>query len=404
MAVRVVGFLLLFVSAAIVSVVLYRNNPESDVPLVYTPTQMLNATWHAYKDAYVSPETGRTIDRQRGDVTTSEGQSYTMLRAVWMGDKDTFDTTWEFTRTHLQHKNDALFSWLYGALATGTYGVLEEQGGATSASDADSDIALALLFAYARWHEEEYLAQAQAIVHDIWEKEVIEVDGVPYLAANDKEKTLDKQSVLINPSYLSPYSYRLFAKIDPAHPWERLVDSSYALLLKSIEAPLTQSPGALPPNWVELHSDGTLSSPAQEALTSDYGYDALRIPWRLALDWQWYQDERALRALSAMQALGRSWESEGKLDTIYSHSAQTIGNYESPAMYGGAIGYFLLTSSSAKDVYNNKLVYLYNPDANNWKQTLSYYDDNWAWFGIALYNQQLPNLAATLPQTPLAWQ
>jgi hypothetical protein len=36
---------------------------------------------------------------------------------------------------------------------------------------------------------------------------------------------------------------------------------------------------------------------------------------------------------------------------------------------------------------------LFSPDSNTWKITLGYYDDNWAWFGIALYNNLLPNLA-----------
>src|SRR3989344_1629933 len=34
-----------------------------------------------------------------------------------------------------------------------------------------------------------------------------------------------------------------------------------------------------------------------------------------------------------------------------------------------------------------------------WAMPLSYYADNWTWFGIALYNRQLPNLAAELPAT-----
>ena len=35
-----------------------------------------------------------------------------------------------------------------------------------------------------------------------------------------------------------------------------------------------------------------------------------------------------------------------------------------------------------------------NPDKQQWKNALSYYDDNWAWFGIALTQHALPNLAA----------
>ena len=32
------------------------------------------------------------------------------------------------------------------------------------------------------------------------------------------------------------------------------------------------------------------------------------------------------------------------------------------------------------------------PDFQDWKTPLGYYDDNWAWFGIALYNNFLDDL------------
>jgi endoglucanase len=74
-------------------------------------------------------------------------------------------------------------------------------------------------------------------------------------------------------------------------------------------------------------------------------------------------------------------------------------------MYGATIGYFMVSDpKAAKDIYAKKLAYLWDADKNAWKETLSYYDDNWAWFGIALYNNLLPNLAATLPPSALSKQ
>ena len=45
----------------------------------------------------------------------------------------------------------------------------------------------------------------------------------------------------------------------------------------------------------------------------------------------------------------------------------------------------------AEDLYEKKLVSLYNPDTFRWREPLSYYETNWAWFGIALYNGFLQN-------------
>jgi hypothetical protein len=43
-------------------------------------------------------------------------------------------------------------------------------------------------------------------------------------------------------------------------------------------------------------------------------------------------------------------------------------------------------------IYQEKLQTLYSPDKQSWRQNLAYYDDNWAWFGLALSQKALPNL------------
>lgn len=394
------GYVLVAAALAIVLSVLYLNSRRSQIPLVFSPTQMLAVTWREYKANYLEDGTGRTLDRQRGDITTSEGQSYSMLRAVWMGDKEIFDHEWQWTKDNLRHDNDNLFSWLFGQRPDGSYGILDAQGGQNAASDADTDIALALIFAYARWQDEAYLNDARGIIGDIWEREVILIDGTPYLAANDVEKFSASETAVINPSYLAPYAYRIFARIDSSHPWERLADSSYDLIEASMQAPLdTGASAGLPPDWIFINKrTGALSSPERGALTTHYGYDAMRLPWRLALDHQWFSAPRAKDALDRMQFLSQQYRDAGKLSATYAHDGSVIYPHESPAMYGTALGYFMLSEPDAgKRLYEEKLVFLFNPDRNRWAQTLSYYDDNWAWFGIGLYNNLLPNLAAAIP-------
>src|ERR1700710_1317714 len=146
MGTKLLGYVLVGAAVIVLLVVIYRNSGKSNVPLVFTPEQILNSTWLNYKTEYLEPTTSRTLDKQNNNITTSEGESYTMLRSVWLGDKSTFDNSWSFTRDNMQHKNDALFSWLYGKQQDGSFGVLTAQGGTASASDADSDIALSLVF------------------------------------------------------------------------------------------------------------------------------------------------------------------------------------------------------------------------------------------------------------------
>lgn len=374
-----IGITLILIAVATFGILWYKNRPNAGVPLVFSTRSMVDSLWKNYKDNYVEKDTYRTIDKQQENITTSEGQSYTMLRAVIMDDQATFDGAYKWTKDILGRKEDHLFSWLFGKDTDGEYRVLKAKGGYNSASDADSDIALALIFAYNRWRQNSYKDDALLIMKDIWDKEVAVVNGTPYLTANNVEK-LTSQRMIINPSYFSPYAYRVFAKYDTAHDWMKLVDSSYAVL-ESAGTPL-------PPDWVVIDKKtGKITETGIEGLTMNFSFDALRTPWRIALDYNWNHEPRAKAYLDKLNLLSNEWNSKGRIGATYSHDGNVINGAEVPAMYGGVIGYFMVSDpKKAEDIYNKKLKALYDPDNNAWKKTLSYYDDNWAWFGIALYN------------------
>lgn len=377
----------------VLAFVAYKNSPKRRVPIIFSPRTELISLWENYKQEYIESDTYRTLDKQKEFITTSEGQSYALLRAVWVDDKETFDKSWDWTKRFLQ-REDKLFSWLYGKRADGTYGIITEKGGANTASDADVDIALALLFASSRWNDSSYLEEAKPIIDSIWENEVVIIQGKPYLVANNVEKN-SPSTMVINPSYLAPYAYRIFARVDTDHPWMDLVDTSYEVLNASMKAPLDQAESAhIPPDWIFIDKrTGVISAPKDNNLTTNMSFDALRIPWRLTLDWVWFQEPRAKSTLESMDFLAKEWQNNSVLYTAYSHSGQPVLKNQSAAFYGGTLGYFMVTNPEvAKVIYDNKLQILFNPDTDTWKIKLGYYDDNWAWFGIGLYNNLLPNL------------
>lgn len=363
---------------------------------VFSKQVLLESTWHHYKQEYLEPGTYRALDKQRDNITTSEGQSYTLLRAVWMDDKETFDAAWQWTKDNLQRDDDALFSWLFGERPDGTYGILDDRGGQNTATDADVDMAIALLFASKRWNDDRYFGDAIVIIRDIWEHEVMTINGKPYLLANNLEKTSASQTAVLNPSYLSPYAYRIFAEVDPDNDWMGVVDTSYEVIEASSNGALdTGSSARLPPDWVTIHKrTGRLSAPASHTgLTTNYSYDALRTPWRIAIDALWFDEPRAHAALERMGFLSEEWEQQGTLASSYSHDGEIVGQDESYAVYGGAIGHFMVAEPrQAKRVYMESLESLYNSSSFNWYEDLSYYDSNWVWFGIALYNGKVSNL------------
>ena len=390
-----IAVILMLASLGAAAFFAYKNSNQRTIPLVFSNNQTLLEMWSSYKESYVEQGSGRTVDRGQKNISTSEGESYTMLRAVWMDDKDTFDRSWTWTKGNLQ-RPDSLFAWRYGQLQDGSYGVQTDIGGQNAAADGDTDIALALLMAYNRWKQPEYLTAAKPIIASIWEKEVVMVNGKPVLASNDIERN-SKTDILINPSYFAPYAYRTFAKVDTQHDWKGLTDNSYAILLTLMSSPLGSAKTVgLPPDWVVMNrTTGAFKAHTSKTLTTNYGYDAIRIPWRMALDWNWYHDHRDKEVLNNLSYLAGQWKSHHKLAAVYAHDGKTVGNYESIAMYGAGIGYFsVMEPTMGKTVYREKLQTLYNPDKQAAIDGLSYYDSNWGWFGMALAQGALTNLTA----------
>jgi endo-1,4-beta-D-glucanase Y len=364
----------------------------ADEPMVASGKSVLADLWRDYRETYLESGTGRTLDLQDGAVTTSQGQSYTMLRAVWMDDQETFAQSWQWTKDNLQ-RDDALLANRFGELADGTYGIQQDLGGAVSATDADVDVALALLMAYSRWQQDDYLYDALPIVDAVWEQSVVRVDGAPVLVADDLQRNGGDQ-VLVNPSSLAPYAYRVFAAVDPDRDWAGLVDSSYALLGRLTGDPLgAGATVGLPPDWVHVdRSTGELSAVAGD-LSTRYSTDALRVSWRLALDHAWYGDERALRLLEGQSFLADTYLEQGRLVAAYHRDGTPAADSEAPAVYGGAMGYFdTVRPDLADEVYTDELLPLYDLDTGDLDEQLTYYDSNWVWFGMALHLDELPNL------------
>jgi endo-1,4-beta-D-glucanase Y len=394
---RYAGYFAIVIAVIAIALGVYLGVRQK-VPLIFSPHDMLTSIWGKYKSRYLEEGTSRTVDTQRGNVTTSEGEGYTMLRAVWLDDRQTFDASWKWTKDNLQQrKTDHLFSWLFGKRPDGSYGILTAQNGQNTASDADTDIALALAFGYARWQDPSYLTSAKEIINDIWAQEVINIKGKPYLAADNVEKNYT-DNIVVNPSYFAPYAYRIFARIDPSHDWNGLIDTSYDVLERSMVQKLDgKGPSAnIPPNWISLgRKDGSIQAPgaSKPGLDTNYGFDALRVSWRVALDLYWNQEPRAKKILSSMGFLDTEWKARQIIHDIYAHDGTVIDFSEAPSMYGASLPALVAVDGADADAaYKTKLVALYNPDTQDWNRVLSYYDDNWAWFGMALYNNELPNL------------
>ena len=353
----------------------YKTKDNNDIYLAESFKHFKGKFIHNY---------GQVVDPSSGN-TTSEGQSYAMLRALWVDDRETFDGTWKWTKDHMQFRGtDMLLSWLWGKDESG-----ESIKDPNASTDADEDIALALIFASRKWNEPKYMLEAMSILRDIWDKEVIEVGGRLLLLSSPNSERED--GYLVNPSYFSPAAYRIFAKADTTNDWERLADDSYLFLDDTVSA---FGSNKLVPNWVLAAKDGEISS-ASKYVNGEpdyYGYDAFRTYFRVALDAKWFPDSQAKNFLKGVEPFFvDQWKNRSKFNSVYAMDGTMITSYETPATSVAPLSIFAVSSSElAKTVFAGKFE-KYIVDSN-WKgNDQNYYDHNWTWFGIALYTGKLVN-------------
>lgn len=336
---------------------------------------MLRQSWKAYVAHFIQAD-GRVIDHSAEGISTSEGQSYAMLRAVWMDDRATFDKTYRWAIDNLNSgvRNDALWAWKWGKNSAGLWRVLDP----AFATDADQDAALALILAARRWKEPAYQTAALLMLRDLWQAAARVAGGRLYFLAGD---TLCQGRICrLNPSYCAPYAYRVFAAYDNSRPWLQLVDSSYEFLEECSKLTST----GLPPDWVNLNvSTGRLTLGTEQQ--SRFSYDALRTHWRVAMDYELNGEPRARRYIEhSLRWAANEWKRNGRLPAVISSRGEAKADYEAPEMLAALMAALRHTDPDVATSMRQRLNGMYKDGF--WSEPDRYYIQNWAWFGNALYD------------------
>ena len=229
-------------------------------------------------------ETDRTAMKYRA-CTVSEGIGYGMLLAYFEGDASTFDALWNYTRGMKAYYNTKLMPWL-------TRSFHYKRIDVSSATDADIDIATALILMYHKTKKADYLADALTIVNAIWDQEIQQSDLMIYPG----NTSMWKEDPIYNLSYFSPVAIRLFAGVDVSHNWNGVLDAMYTYMAR------VQSAGTgVFPDWSD--ASGAAKKPSNGAAEKTYWLfdkESVRIPWRIAWDYYWYQDARAKTILDKL--------------------------------------------------------------------------------------------------------
>jgi endo-1,4-beta-D-glucanase Y len=356
--------------------------------------QVLNASWQSYRLLFITPE-GQVQLPEQGGGTISEAQAYALLRAVWAGDKTTFVRVYGWTYRHLSRTlqyGDHLLAWRWGRLPGGSAGVLD----ANTATDADLDYALALILAQRRgWRPPpnlpDYLEESRRVQASILAKEVVHLpDGVLLLTPGNWHGP--QPPYLMNPSYFSPAAYRLFVQAGngatATNAWRQLDQSTYAFLGKVCQRLGDLRGLGLFPDWCRVDAAGRISpAPGKD---TDFGWEAVRIPFRVALDGLWFKSPRATRLLKDrfLPFFKKEWRIHRRLAAIYHYDGTPAVDYESPVLYAGVLAGAI--AAGDKDFAREmalKILSFYHEDGNRayFEAPDNYYANNWAWLGLALY-------------------
>lgn len=295
----------------------------------------LAAAWSRWKENWVEtcPGGAARVIWDQPENTVSEGIGYGMLGAVGNDDRELFDGFWKYYQQNVNERG--VMHWKRG----GCEGTKPDDNSDNGASDAELDVAMALIQAECKWKDAKYGTDADALISRIFEHETVVEGGLRLLKPGDAFGGADCQ----NASYFAPAYYRLFAE-RPAqaarkNDWLKLASDSY-VLLERFAHPTT----GFVPNWSDANGNTSTSGPSGCNWYTDahiFGTDAIRTPFRIAVDYLLFGTPEAKTWLNRVTdfvdsqditKVGRKFNLDGTPYGEIDHSIISVGAFANAAM------------------------------------------------------------------------
>lgn len=241
---------------------------------------MLKAKFNDFLKGFYEESSDGTMARIKFDnpnYTVSEGIGYGMIMMVYFSDNTTsyqshFDKLWNY---YQNFKNgNGFMHWKING-----FNSVDQYNGAT---DADEDVAFALVMAYYQFGDIKYKNAATSLIAAMRQHE-FESSGM--------HKPGDAWNSVKNPSYVSPAAYEVFKSVDNSSFWSSAISSNYSLLLGN-----AHSSTGIPTGW----SSSNGSPQGGNAGYVAYDYDASRAPWRWSWSYAWYGHTQANTLVSRL--------------------------------------------------------------------------------------------------------
>lgn len=247
--------------------------------------------------------------------TVSEGIAWGMLITVLMDNEKNqtqkyFNGLWSYYQRYF-NKN-GLMSWK-----------INRDGkiiGEDSATEADENVAMALLYAHKQWGSKgrvNYLKEARSLISKIMSHEVAEGEEDFVIKSGSEWGGLD----ITNPAYFDPAYYRVWASFDKK--WEKVAERAYKIYNIFYKKYQT----GLLPDWCV--PDGSTSY-----LSYNYTYDATQTPLKIGLDYLWNgKGKKYLEKISSWIVEATNTRPDLIVDG-YKLDGTPIGKYNNAAFVG----------------------------------------------------------------------
>lgn len=306
--------------------------PQNDVyPFGIMPTNRnsvdADSVYTNWKNRHVSTDGAGGFRRVIWDTlraTVSEGIGYGMLLSVNRGDQALFNDLWGYYNLHLDPTG--LMIWIIDSLGNPfSIGGFTASG---SATDAEEDVAYALVLAHRQWGSGgavNYLQAANTQINKVFQ---YEIDSVYFLPKSGNEPG---GIYRVNFSYFAPAYYRVFREITSNLGWDSVLNNTYSFL--SFFVGTHSFTTGLVPDWCLPNGDPVTFCPPEFPCRYTYYYDACRTPWRIAMDYVWFGDIRALTFCSLISNFSRSVGSQNILDE-YTLGGTPLGVHHNNAFIG----------------------------------------------------------------------
>lgn len=288
--------------------------------------------------------------------TLSEAQGYGMLISVMaaqqgFGSQKTFN---QLTRYYLAHQissDNPLMAWRQKQKGSQMVSTTAEK---TSATDGDLDIAYALILADEKWGSKgdlNYNQLANNLLRAIQKQEINPTTNLPKVG---NWATAANSVNLVRTSDLMTAYFRKFASYTQDGSWTKVAQNSQNTLKKLSD----QQKTGLMADFVTVSGvDLTTGSVKANQIASEhdnqYGFNACRIPWRVAYDYQLNHSQVSKRIVEKMCDF---FTDKKEITAVYTLKGQAVEKYTNaafttPVAYAAQV----LSDTTLKNRYTSDL-------------------------------------------------